>query len=168
MYKLTDESAALLEFPVRDGPVGELTVSERRVLRYLPTNLSRSDIARELFVSVNTVNTHIRNIYSKLGANNRKDAVECARAMKNRRPLMENSGVVEQELMLYSIRIHGHLEATTLDAFPNMVSQQRGDDCVLTGVLADHSALFGILAQIEILGLELVEIRRLVPKLEPP
>jgi hypothetical protein len=47
-----------------------------------------------------------------------------------------------------------------------MVSQHRGGDCVLTGVLADHSALFGILAQIEALGLELIEIRRLVPNPE--
>ena len=39
-------------------------------------------------------------------------------------------------------------------------------DCVLTGVLADRSALFGILAQIEALGLELIEIRRLVPNPE--
>lgn len=76
--------------------------------------------------------------------------------------------VGDREGMLYSIRIRGHLGAATLAAFPEMVSQQRGGDCVLTGLLTDHSALFGILAQIEVLGLELVEIRRLVPKLESP
>jgi LuxR family maltose regulon positive regulatory protein len=38
------------------------------VLRYLPTNLSRPEIAGELSVSVNTVNTHIRNVCAKLGA----------------------------------------------------------------------------------------------------
>ena len=68
---------------------------------------------------------------------------------------------------LYLIRVKGHLGATSLAAFPEMVAQQRGADCVLTGLLPDHSALFGILAQIEALGLELVEIRRLVPDPEP-
>jgi hypothetical protein len=68
---------------------------------------------------------------------------------------------------LYSIRVKGHLGATSLAGFPEMVSQERGADCVLTGVLPDHSALFGILAQIEALGLELIEIRRLVPNPEP-
>jgi LuxR family maltose regulon positive regulatory protein len=63
-------------------PVSELSHSELRVLRYLPTNLSRSDIARELYVSVNTVNTHVRNIYSKLGANTRSEAVERARQLR--------------------------------------------------------------------------------------
>jgi LuxR family maltose regulon positive regulatory protein len=60
----------------------ELSATELRVLRYLPTNLSRSDIARQLFVSVNTVNTHVRNIYSKLGAGSRTEAVECARRLR--------------------------------------------------------------------------------------
>lgn len=61
---------------------GELSATELRVLRYLPTNLSRSDIARELYVSVNTVNTHVRNIYSKLGAASRTEAVERARELR--------------------------------------------------------------------------------------
>jgi LuxR family maltose regulon positive regulatory protein len=60
----------------------ELSPSELRVLRYLPTNLTRPDIARELYVSVNTVNTHIRNIYSKLGARDRSSAVERARELR--------------------------------------------------------------------------------------
>ena len=68
---------------------------------------------------------------------------------------------------LYLIHVKGHLGATSLAAFPEMVSQQRGADCVLTGLLRDRSALFGILAQIEALGLELIEIRRLVPSPEP-
>jgi len=60
----------------------ELSPSELRVLRYLPTNLTRPDIARELYVSVNTVNTHIRNIYSKLGARDRSSAVRRARELR--------------------------------------------------------------------------------------
>jgi LuxR family maltose regulon positive regulatory protein len=60
----------------------ELSPSELRVLRYLPTNLTRAEIARELYVSINTVNTHIRKIYSKLGASDRSSAVQRARALR--------------------------------------------------------------------------------------
>ena len=60
----------------------ELSPSELRVLRYLPTNMTRHEIASELYVSINTVNTHIRNIYSKLGARDRSSAVERAREMR--------------------------------------------------------------------------------------
>jgi LuxR family transcriptional regulator, maltose regulon positive regulatory protein len=60
----------------------ELSPSELRVLRYLPTNLRRPEIARELYVSVHTVNTHIRNIYSKLGARDRSSAVQAARELR--------------------------------------------------------------------------------------
>jgi LuxR family maltose regulon positive regulatory protein len=60
----------------------ELSPSELRVLRYLPTNLSRPEIASELSVSVNTVNTHIRNIYAKLQAQDRSSAVQRARDLR--------------------------------------------------------------------------------------
>jgi LuxR family transcriptional regulator, maltose regulon positive regulatory protein len=60
----------------------ELSPSELRVLRYLPTNLTRPEIARELYVSINTVNTHMRNIYSKLGAHDRSSAVQRARQLR--------------------------------------------------------------------------------------
>jgi LuxR family maltose regulon positive regulatory protein len=60
----------------------QLSPSELRVLRYLPTNLSRPEIARELSVSVNTVNTHIRSIYAKLQAQDRSSAVQRAREMR--------------------------------------------------------------------------------------
>jgi DNA-binding CsgD family transcriptional regulator len=58
-----------------------LTLGEARVLRYLPTNLSAPEIARELHVSVNTVKTHQRHLYQKLGARSRTQAVEQARAL---------------------------------------------------------------------------------------
>jgi LuxR family maltose regulon positive regulatory protein len=51
-------------------------------LRYLPTNLSRQEIARELSVSLNTVNTHVRNIYAKLQARDRSSAVRRARELQ--------------------------------------------------------------------------------------
>jgi hypothetical protein len=86
--------------------------------------------------------------------------------MRLHQPLTENDAVRSHEPKLYSIHVKGHLGATALAAFPEMVSQQRGDDSILTGLLPDRSALFGILTQIEALGLELIEIRRLVPKPE--
>jgi LuxR family maltose regulon positive regulatory protein len=63
-------------------PPEELSPSELRVLRFLPTNLTRPEIARSLDVSVNTVNTHIRSIYAKLGTNDRSSAVQHARELR--------------------------------------------------------------------------------------
>jgi LuxR family maltose regulon positive regulatory protein len=60
----------------------DLSPSELKVLRYLPTNLSRPQIAGELSVSLNTVNTHVRSIYAKLGANDRSSAVRRARQLR--------------------------------------------------------------------------------------
>jgi LuxR family transcriptional regulator, maltose regulon positive regulatory protein len=58
-----------------------LTESEIRVLRYLPTKLSAPEIADQLYLSVNTVKTHMRHVYDKLGAHRRHEAVEQARAL---------------------------------------------------------------------------------------
>jgi LuxR family maltose regulon positive regulatory protein len=60
----------------------ELSPSELRVLRYLPTNLSRQEIAGELSISPNTVSTHIRSIYAKLGVGDRSSAVQRARDLR--------------------------------------------------------------------------------------
>jgi LuxR family maltose regulon positive regulatory protein len=60
----------------------ELSPSELRVLGFLPTNLTRPEIAKELHVSINTVNTHIRNVYAKLGARDRSGAVQRARQLR--------------------------------------------------------------------------------------
>jgi len=56
-------------------PLEVLSDSEIRVLRYLPTNLTTPEIAKELWLSPNTVKTHIRNLYVKLGAHRRAEAV---------------------------------------------------------------------------------------------
>jgi LuxR family transcriptional regulator, maltose regulon positive regulatory protein len=61
--------------PLRD----ELSEAEVRVVRYLPSNLTASEIASELVVSTNTVRTHMRHIYAKLGAHTRSEAVARAR-----------------------------------------------------------------------------------------
>src|SRR5207344_999313 len=58
-----------------------LSQGEIRVLRYLPTKLSAPEIADELYLSVNTVKTHMRHVYDKLGAHRRHEAVEQARAL---------------------------------------------------------------------------------------
>jgi len=72
----------------RAGPAGPaprlaepLSRSEIRVLRYMPTNLSTPEIARELSVSVHTVRTHVRHLFAKLDAHHRTEAVARARAL---------------------------------------------------------------------------------------
>ena len=67
----------------------------------------------------------------------------------------------------YVIRINGHLGATMLSAFPAMTPRWHGADTVLTGLL-DCSALYGVLAEIEALGLDLLEIRKLARDRESP
>jgi LuxR family transcriptional regulator, maltose regulon positive regulatory protein len=58
-----------------------LSQAEARVLRFLQTSLSAPEIARELYVSVNTVRTHMRHLYDKLGAHRRLEALDRARAL---------------------------------------------------------------------------------------
>jgi len=60
----------------------------------------------------------------------------------------------------YLIRINGHLGATFLSAFPAMAWRWQGPETVLTGVL-DRPGLYGVLAEIEALGLDLLEIRQM-------
>jgi LuxR family transcriptional regulator, maltose regulon positive regulatory protein len=62
-------------------PGEPLTESETRVLRYLPTHMGAPEIAAELYLSANTVKTHLRHLYRKLGAHSRHDAVQRARAI---------------------------------------------------------------------------------------
>ena len=63
-------------------PAEELSPGELRVLRYLPTSLSRPEIAGELSVSLNTVSTHLRSIYAKLQVGDRSSAVRRARELR--------------------------------------------------------------------------------------
>jgi hypothetical protein len=60
----------------------------------------------------------------------------------------------------YEIRVRGRLGGMLLDAFPDLRAQADGTETVLTGPLADQAALYGVLAQFEALGLELLELRR--------
>ena len=76
--------------PAAAGPqrlLEPLRDSELRVLRYLPSDLTVPEIAAELHVSTNTVKTHMRNLYAKLGTHRRHEAVERARTLGPARPL---------------------------------------------------------------------------------
>ena len=59
----------------------ELSAAELRVVRYLPSNLKAPEIAAELFVSTNTIRTHLRHIYAKLDVHGRAEAVARAREL---------------------------------------------------------------------------------------
>ena len=63
----------------------------------------------------------------------------------------------------YEIRVRGHLSETLLAAFPGLTAEAQGADTLLSGNLRDQVALYGVLAQIETLGLELLEVRRARP-----
>ena len=77
----------ILDRPARPAPpefaeISEpLSPTELRVLRFLPSNLSAPELAGELFLSPNTVKTHVRRIYTKLEVHGRSDAVRRAREL---------------------------------------------------------------------------------------
>jgi hypothetical protein len=64
-------------------------------------------------------------------------------------------------------RINGHPGVTVLSAFPAMTSRLQGTETVLTGSL-DRSALYGVLAEVEALGLDLLEVRQFTPHRRSP
>ena len=64
----------------------------------------------------------------------------------------------------YQVRVRGRLGQTIRSAFPALQAQADGGDTVLTGVLADQAALYGVLAEAEALGLELLEVLRVPPE----
>ena len=86
--------------------------------------------------------------------------------MRGHLPARDHGGM-DPAPALYKIRINGHLGATVLSAFPAMAPRRHGAHTVLTGLL-DRSALFGVLAEIEVLGLDLLELRKLTPDRESP
>ena len=61
--------------------------------------------------------------------------------------------------MNYQIRVRGTFGRTMRAAFPALEARADGADTVLAGVLADQAALYGVLAELERLGLELLEVR---------
>ena len=59
----------------------------------------------------------------------------------------------------YEIRVRGGIGPTVMQAFPTLTATQSGHDTLLTGSLPDQSALYGVIHQLEALGLQLLEIR---------
>jgi len=68
----------------------------------------------------------------------------------------------------YEIRVRGLLSDRLLSAFPEMHAQARDHETVLTGAVPDQSALHGVLGRIELLGLELLEVRRVSARADAP
>ena len=60
----------------------------------------------------------------------------------------------------YEIRVRGPIGPTIMQAFPTLTATRSGQDTLLTGSLPDQSALYGVINQLEALGLQLLEIRR--------
>jgi len=71
------------------------------------------------------------------------------------RPQMSSEGAS------YEFRVRGHLGQTMRIAFPELGARRDGDDTLLSGMLPDQAAVYGVLAAIEALGLELIEVRRM-------
>jgi LuxR family transcriptional regulator, maltose regulon positive regulatory protein len=75
-------------------------------------------------------------------------------------PVGQHDPTMASSSQWYLIRIRGHLGPTALFAFPTMTAELSGGETVLTGALEDQAAVYGVLAQIEALGLDLLELRR--------
>jgi LuxR family maltose regulon positive regulatory protein len=58
-----------------------LTDSERAVLRFLPSHMTNEEISQALFLSINTVKTHLRSAYRKLGVTSRREAIARGRRL---------------------------------------------------------------------------------------
>jgi hypothetical protein len=61
----------------------------------------------------------------------------------------------------YEISVRGSIGPTIMEAFPMLAASPNGQDTLLTGPLPDQSALYGVIHQLEALGVQLLEIRRL-------
>jgi hypothetical protein len=68
--------------------------------------------------------------------------------------------VTFQERRNFEIRVRGHLGGKMLRAFPALTAATQGEDTLLTGCLPDQAAMYGVIAALEALGLELLEVRR--------
>ena len=67
----------------------------------------------------------------------------------------------DDESRRYEIRVCGPIGPTMMQAFPTLAASRKGQDTLLTGSLPDQSAVYGVIHQLEALGLQLLEIRRL-------
>jgi monoterpene epsilon-lactone hydrolase len=76
---------------------------------------------------------------------------------------LDHGPMGDDDPVLYQFRINGHLGPTVLTAFPALVSRRQGTETVLTGLLPDAAALYGLLAEFDALGLDLLELRKISP-----
>jgi hypothetical protein len=65
-----------------------------------------------------------------------------------------------REQRRYEIRVRGPIGPTMMQAFPTLAASRSGQDTLLVGSIPDQSALYGVIQQLEALGLQLLEIRR--------
>jgi DNA-binding CsgD family transcriptional regulator len=147
-------------------PEARLTSRELEVLMMMAEGARNAEIATRLVIAQTTVNSHVRNILGKLGARNRTEAVAQylrGQAQADHREPMTDAQRDSDRAPTYEVRVRGQLDEMMLVAFPELAAEPQGDDTLLRGVLPDQSALHGVLAQIETLGLELLEVRRLPP-----
>lgn len=143
-----------------------LTTRELEVLMMMAEGAGNAEIATRLVIAQTTVNSHVRNILGKLGVRNRTEAVAQylrGQSQADRREPMTHAERDSGRATTYEVRVRGQLDEMMLVAFPELGAEPRGDDTLLRGALPDQSALHGVLAQIETLGLELLEVRRLPP-----
>jgi hypothetical protein len=70
-----------------------------------------------------------------------------------------NKSATGCELRRYEIRVRGPIGPTIIQAFPTLTASRSGHDSLLTGSIPDQSALYGVIHQLEALGLPLLEIR---------
>jgi hypothetical protein len=87
----------------------------------------------------------------------------CRQCRRHQRCVQPGLPVASASANHYEIRVRGHLGETMRAAFPELRARADGADTVLTGLLSDQAAVFGVLAAIESLGLELLEVRRAAP-----
>ena len=66
----------------------------------------------------------------------------------------------DHESRRYEIRVRGPLGPTIMQAFPTLAASRSGQDTLLVGSLPDQCALYGVIHQLEALGVQLLEIRR--------
>jgi len=80
--RILDRFDGRLPRPASAQPAALLTDSELAVLRFLPSHMTNQEIAESLFLSINTIKTHLSSVYRKLGVANRRQAIAQGRRLE--------------------------------------------------------------------------------------
>ena len=158
------------------GLVDPLSDRELDVLRLLRSELSGPDIARELMVSLNTMRTHTKSIYTKLGVNNRREAVAPGRRAGSLAPTRITTSITtcgdvgSPHRFVRCVRAvrdpsQGHLDSRWAAWFDGL-SLTREDDgtTVIHGPIVDQAALHGLLQKLRDIGVPLISLTQLRPE----